>query len=95
MKMNKYIKVDRNTVEIRNSIDNKLVSIIDNDEELIGELKKFDWESDKKSKEAVTDLYEKKYYLKNVIYLFYYGKENALEKYYLLGGNTINKDWVK
>ena len=93
--MNKYIKVDRNTVEIRSSIDNKLVSIIDNDEELIGELKKFDWESDKKSREAVTYLYEKKYYLKNVVYLFYYGTKNGLEKYYLLGGEHINKDWVE
>ena len=58
--MNKYIKVDKNTVEIRNSIDNKLVSIIDNDEELIRELKKFDWESDKNSREAIAYLYEKK-----------------------------------
>ena len=93
--MNKYINVDRNTVEIRNSIDDKIVSIIDNDKELIKELKKFDWESDKKSREAITYLYDKKYYLKNIVYLFYYGTQNALEMYYLHGGENINKDWVK
>ena len=93
--MNKYVKTDEHTVEIRNSDDNKLISKIDNDEELIKELKKFDWESDKKTKEAVTYVDGRKYYVKNIVYLFYYGEENALNKYYLLGGSTISKNWVK
>lgn len=95
MKKNKYVFVDDKRVEIRNPMNNKLVSIVDNDIKLIKELKRFFWQTDIETQEAVSYVNGYKYYVKNIVYLFYHGIENALDLYYAFGGDKISEDWVR